>query len=190
MSSAKMKLSDVSTLIVDDDRSVVTILTQMMDGLGLEMPTIAKSGAAAQELLRNHTYDLCICEARLPDMGADVLVRWIRQIKTPQRFVPILVLTGYSNLRNIFAMRDAGANLVVKKPVSPRVLYDHVEWCAKSSRPFVETVTYAGPDRRFRSIDPPQGEGRRETDFPTKAGGEPRIPQAEYIAPHAKVSAP
>jgi hypothetical protein len=61
--------------------------------------------------------------------------------------------------------RDAGANLVIGKPVSPRALFDRIAWVAKAPRPFIETANYAGPDRRFRDVEPLDGKRKRETDF-------------------------
>jgi len=185
VSNTKMKLTGVTTLIVDDDRYGVAILMQILRGFGLETPVIVDSGAAAQALLENHCYDLFICEAELPDISGADLVRWIRRLKTPVRFMPILVLTGYSNTSNVVALRDSGAHTVVKKPPSPQILFDHIEWCAKPPRPFVETDNYVGPDRRFKSLGPPNGgEGRRETDLSAEIGDavEPNLSQAEIDA--------
>jgi len=184
MTTAKMKLSGVATLIVDNDRFGVTVLTQMLRGMGLDNPTVAESGAAARTLLEHHLFDLCICEAELADMSGAAFIHAIRRLKTPVRFMPILVLTGYSNLGNVTAVRDSGAHLVMRKPVSPQVLFDRIAWAAKPPRPFVETASYVGPDRRFKSLGPPTGEGRRETDLPAEIGEatEPNMSQAEIDA--------
>ena len=181
---SKMKLSDVTAIIIDDDRFAVTLLTQMLRGLGLETPTVVENGAAAQALLETNCYDLCICEAELTDMSGASLIKWIRRLQTPTRYMPIVVLTGHSFMKNVLTVRDSGANLVVKKPASPQILYDHIEWSAKHSRPFVETDNYVGPDRRFKSIGPPGGVGRRETDLSSEIGDavEPNMSQSEIDA--------
>jgi len=44
-------------------------------------------------------------------------------------------------------------------------LYDRIAWVAKTSRPFIETAKYAGPDRRFRTLEPLDGKHKRETDL-------------------------
>src|ERR1700744_2196248 len=110
-----MKLTGVTTLIVDDDRYGDRILMLILRGFGLATPVIVDTGAAAQALLESQCYDLFICEAALPDISGADLVRWIRRLKTPARFMPILVLTGYSNTKNVVELRDSGAHLVVKK---------------------------------------------------------------------------
>ena len=46
---------------------------------------------------------------------------------------------------------------------------------------FVETPAYAGPDRRFKSLGPPGGIGRRSTDLSAEIGdaSEPNLSQVE-----------
>jgi DNA-binding response OmpR family regulator len=99
-------------------------------------------------------------------------------------YVPIVVLTGYSRVDAVVGARDAGANLVVKKPLSPQVLFDRLAWMGQGSRKFVETETYVGPDRRFKSIGPPDGLGRRSTDLSQDVGlaREPNMTQSEIDA--------
>jgi len=179
-----MKLNGVTALIVDSDSFAVELLTQMLRGLGLGMPKVVDSVAAAKTALANNNYDLCICEAELPDSTGAEFVQWVRGQKAPLKYLPVLVSTGYSYLRNVTAARDAGAHLVVKKPLSGQILYDRIAWLANPSRSFLETETYTGIDRRFRSMGPPEGEGRRDTDLPAEIGAatEPNLSQAEIDA--------
>ena len=60
--------------------------------------------------------------------------------------------------------RDAGANIVVAKPMSPSGLYDRLGWIVFNPRPFVDCATYFGPDRRFKIEGYPGGVGRRKGD--------------------------
>ena len=82
--------------------------------------------------------------------------------------MPILVLSSYTQRHYVAAARDAGANLVARKPISPRALYDRITWVAHTDRPFVETETFFGPDRRFKDLDPPDGIYKRESDPPSE----------------------
>lgn len=165
MAIARLNLRNVTTLLVDSDHFSRGLVAQMLKGFGTDPPTLGQSGAQAMHHLQHNYADLCIIEADLPDMTAAQVIRWIRgQENSPFRYVPIIVLSGYMQLREVSAARDAGANIVVKKPVSPQGLYDRISWVAKNPRPFVESATYTGPDRRFRNIIPPGGQYRRETD--------------------------
>ena len=165
MAQARLNLRNVTTLLVDRDHFTRGLIAQMLRGYGMDSPTAVETGAEAKHHLLHHYADLCIIEAALPDMASADMIRWIRrQGKSPFRFVPIIVLSGYTQLRQVSAARDAGANLVLKKPVSPQSLLDRIIWVAKAARPFIETGDFIGPDRRFKDGAPPLGELRRETD--------------------------
>ena len=177
--SERLNLKGVHALLVDSDQFGVGLLVQMLHGLGLDSIRLADTGAAAQRELEDRDFELCICEASLPDMSGIDLVRWIRRLPTQKRFLPMLVMTGYSEFRNITAIRDAGAHLVMKKPASPSALYDRIAWVSKPPRDFIECEGYVGPDRRFKSIGPPGGTPRRATDLSTELGAaiEPNMSQ-------------
>ena len=184
MSLSKMKLSGVQTLVVDDDQYSTDLLLSMLRGFGIDQPRVLKTAQDARSWLQSHDYDLVICGVELPDAHGAELVEFIRHLSPPNKFAPIIVLTSYSNMSNVTRVRDAGAHIVIKKPVSPRVLYDRIAWAAKSPRSFVETHSYVGPDRRFKFIGPPDGVGRRESDLSGDIGEatEPNLSQAEIDA--------
>jgi CheY-like chemotaxis protein len=169
MAQLKLNFRSVTTLIVDRDRYTRSLIAQMLRGFGVGGIEAVDSGEAAMAYVKEHFVDLLIVEADLPDMRGSDFIRWIRRDnKEPLRFVPILVLSGYTQMRMISAVRDAGANIVVKKPVSAQTLFDRVGWIARTPRAYIETGDYVGPDRRFKEVVPPAGEYRRETDFPTQ----------------------
>jgi CheY-like chemotaxis protein len=182
MAQLKLNFRSVTTLIVDRDRYTRSLIAQMLRGFGVGGIEAVDSGEAAKEYIQEHFVDLCIVEASLPDMSGGDLIRWMRrEQKEPARFMPILVLTGYTQLKLISQARDAGANLVVKKPVSAQVLFDRVAWIAKTPRSYIETADYVGPDRRFKDIVPPTGAYRRETDAPVQTDA-PANPANESTA--------
>ncbi len=165
MGQARLNLGGVSTLLVDSEQFTRGLIARMLRGFGMDPATQVESGEAAMAHLRHNVADLIIVDAMLPDMPSADLIRWVRrQHQSPVRFVPIIVLTGYTQLRLITDARDAGAHNVVKKPVSPQSLFDRITWVARLSRPFIEAGDYVGPDRRFRQIEPPDGCNKRETD--------------------------
>ena len=166
MSHARLNLRNVTSLLVDSEAYTRGLIAQMLRGFGMPSPTLAGTGKEAMELVKSECPNLCIFEAVLPDMGSAELIRWIRKLNNPVRFVPTIVLTGYTQLRMIAKVRDGGANVIVKKPASPKALFDHMLWLARVPRPFVETNDYIGPDRRFRTMDPPDGKFKRESDDP------------------------
>lgn len=165
MSGVRLNLRDVKTLIVDRDHFTASLVAQMIRGFGMDAPTIVGTAAAARDYLKSAVPDLILIEAILPDEPSRDLIAWIRHaMPEPLRFVPIIVLSGYTQLSAVRGARDAGAHFVLKKPVSPKALFDRIAWVARSERPFLETESFAGPDRRFAAKDPPDGAYKRPGD--------------------------
>ncbi len=163
--SAWINLSGMTTLVADSDRFTRDITAQIIRGFGAEPCTLVDTGAEAIRCILHNCFDLCILEAKLPDMFCGELIRSVRRSKDRSvRFTPILVLSSYTQSHYIAAARDAGANLVARKPISPRLLLDRISWVARADRPFLETAEYFGPDRRFRNVVPADGIYKRETD--------------------------
>jgi CheY-like chemotaxis protein len=165
MGGETMNLSYVSALLVDPDLPTVRVVSRILRGFGLQDQKIVESGAEAKSALESKLYDIVISEATLPDMSSADFIRWLRRLEAnPVRLIPIVVLTGYSQQTLVELARDAGANLVVKKPVPTRAFYDRLNWLTKGGRLFVEGPAYSGPDRRFKNAGLPGGVGRRATD--------------------------
>jgi CheY-like chemotaxis protein len=180
-----MNFAGVRVLIVDSDPHATRILSKMLNGFGLTLQTVVDSGEKAKAELDKSPFELLICEAVFPDMPSADLLHWIRRHgQASVKFLPVVVLTGYTQVANVTAARDSGANNVVKKPVVPNVLLDHLTWSARTPRPFVETSGYSGPDRRFKFAGPPDGVGRRDKDLPPEVGAatEPNMSQEEIDA--------
>jgi len=173
----RLNLKGVTALVVDSDHFTRGLVMQMLRGFGMDMPGTCETGEEAISYLQHHYVDLCIVEAVLPDMQSPDLIGWIRKQEKAMRFIPVIVLTGYTQLRMVEAARDGGANNVVKKPVSPQGLFDRITWIARVSRPFIETTNYVGPDRRFRTVEPPDGTYKRDTDAASD-GSQPVTPES------------
>jgi CheY-like chemotaxis protein len=182
---ANMNFNDVTALLVERDHQSVTILSQVLRGFGLERQFRSVTGEQAKACLETSAVNICFCEADLSDMRGVDLVRWIRRHSMEKlRYMSVIVLSGYTQLGTVEAARDAGANFVVKKPVSPLTLYDRIAWSVQGRRQFVESPEYVGPDRRFKSLGPPGGVGRRAMDLPAEIGAatEPNMSQDEIDA--------
>lgn len=165
MSGPRMNLKNVTSLIVDRDHYTRGLIAQMLRGFGMESPMLVDNGEQAKAVLTESIPDIVFIEGELSDMPSANLLGWIRrQSKSPLRFVPLIVMSGYTQLRMIATARDGGAHIIVRKPVSPQTLFDRILWVARHARPFLETDKYVGPDRRFHDILPPDGIFKRESE--------------------------
>lgn len=138
MSRSIAEQTDCGVLVVDPDRFARGLVMQMLRDFGIAKPEAVSDGGSAQAILAANPIRLCLCEAALPDMGSSELIRWIRQ-RAPEdmRQIPVIVLTAQTQLSVVTEARASGATIVVKKPISARVLREHVDWAARSVQPLV-----------------------------------------------------
>ncbi|HEY8512055.1 MAG TPA: sigma-54 dependent transcriptional regulator [Cyclobacteriaceae bacterium] len=102
-------------LVIDDDQDICSLLSRFLSKNGYEVDT-ASSGADALKLLRTKSYTLVLCDYHLSDMsGADLLQR----IKILQPAVPVIIITGYSDVRTAVQTFKYGASDYVVKPLLP-----------------------------------------------------------------------
>ncbi|HAC59422.1 MAG TPA: hypothetical protein DCF73_13860 [Rhodobiaceae bacterium] len=74
--------------------------------------------------------------------------------------VPIIMVSGHTDIASVERARDIGISEFLSKPISARGLYERLIQVLDRPRQFVETPTYRGPDRRRRDR-PFEGEDRR-----------------------------
>ena len=101
------------------------------------------------------------------ETDAPALIRKIRGPGSPNRFLPIVVMTAMNSIEHFKIVRDAGASEFMLKPFTTQVVKSRLASIVNNPRLYVETNGYFGPDRRRRSADPP-GPDRR-------APGQPRF---------------
>ena len=163
----RLNFSELSTLVVDGERYSASIISQILRGFGMTRINVVGTAEDAKKHLVTGIYHLLITEIDLADSSLGDFVSWIRHSpKDKLRYIPIVVLTGYTFFSWVETARDSGVNSVVRKPVSPAVLFDHIAWSARTERPFIDADGYAGPCRRFRFGEPAPGFSRRVSDSP------------------------
>jgi PAS domain S-box-containing protein len=107
-------------LIVDDEEPLATLATRTLEELGYA-PTGFTSSTAALAAFRADPgrFDAVVTDERMPGMTGTALIRELRDIR---REIPILLMSGYVGGAVASRAREAGANEVMKKPLSAREL--------------------------------------------------------------------
>ena len=165
MASLTMNLRDLVILIADPSSYMSMLVHSMLRGFGTNKVLEVRNSNGVLQILSTQKIDILICDARLPPHGGLQLTRAIRRKEDNEnRTMPILIMTSDGRETTVKLARDAGANMVIAKPMSPVSLYDRLAWIAFNPRQFVETATYFGPDRRFKIEGYPNGIGRRKGD--------------------------
>jgi two-component system, chemotaxis family, chemotaxis protein CheY len=165
MARFSINLRDLVILVADPSSYMSMLIHSMLRGFGSNKVLETRSSTGVLQILTNQKIDILICDSRLPPHGGLPLTRAIRRKQdNANRTIPILVMTSDGRETTVKLARDAGANMVIAKPMSPGSLYDRLAWIAFNPRQFVDTPTYFGPDRRFKIEGYPNGIGRRKGD--------------------------
>ncbi|RYD52610.1 MAG: sigma-54-dependent Fis family transcriptional regulator [Sphingobacteriales bacterium] len=102
-------------LVVDDDNDMCVLLNRFLTRHGFEVIGI-NNGTAALAWLQKSAPDLMLTDFRLDDMtGADLLVK----AKELHPTVPVIIITGYSEVKDAVEVMKMGAYDYVTKPLFP-----------------------------------------------------------------------
>jgi two-component system response regulator PilR (NtrC family) len=116
-------------LIIDDEPDILELLTMTLSGMSVECIT-AENLAQAEQALKQHNFDLCLTDMRLPDgSGLD----FVKKLQEKQPELPVAVITAHGNIDIAVQALKLGAFDFVSKPVKLRVLRDLVSTALKLS---------------------------------------------------------
>ncbi len=105
-------------LIVDDDPAVLKLLEKVMHSNDLET-TVADSGLAALNFIKNHTYDMILMDVMLGDMeGFEV----IKKLRGQGIQTPVMIVSGRNEDYDSLYGLSLGADDYITKPFRPLVL--------------------------------------------------------------------
>ena len=173
MATPTINLRDQVVLVADSSSYLSMIIHGMLRGFGTNKVLEVRNSMDVLQALSAQKIDILLCDARLPPHGGLKLTHAIRRkIDNENRMMPILLMSSDTRERSVKQARDAGANMVIAKPISPTSLYDRLAWIALTPRQFVDAPTYFGPDRRFKIEGYPGGVGRRKGDNITAVAAE------------------
>ncbi len=115
-------MPDAKILVVDDERSILDLVTAYLRNEGYEVYTAA-DGPSALTTARVHKLDLIVLDIMLPGMdGLEVLTRLRRESD-----VYVIMLTARSEETDKIVGLSVGADDYLTKPFSPRELVARVK---------------------------------------------------------------
>ncbi|MFZ2451691.1 MAG: sigma-54 dependent transcriptional regulator [Methylovulum miyakonense] len=100
-------------LIVDDEPDILELLEITLNRMGIETQR-AEALAQARSLLKQHTFDICLTDMRLPDGDGLELLDQIHAMPAP---MPCAVITAHGNMDTAILAMKKGAFDFVSKPL-------------------------------------------------------------------------
>jgi two-component system chemotaxis response regulator CheY len=163
------KLSDLSFLVVDDNRHMVGVLRVLLEAFGVAHIYESYDVASALKSFSTLQPDIIIVDYNMAPLNGLEFVRQVRRSPdSPNLYVPILLVTAHSERRRLNEARDAGVTEILTKPVTAKDFYARVHSIIYQPRPFVTSANYFGPCRRRKSDPRYDGLERRMVDAKTE----------------------
>ena len=123
----KKKLNQTGTeriLLVDDEKSILSMAKQMLEGLGYEVMSESSSNKALDTFKENPaSFDLVITDLAMPNMSGTELCVEILKLRSD---MPIILSSGYSSKVSEENIEDNRINAYLNKPYSRKSLSETV----------------------------------------------------------------
>lgn len=112
---------NMTILIVDDYKTMLRIIRNLLKQLGFNNVDEATDGAAALQKLRGKEYNLVISDWNMEPMTGYQLLKEIRSDEKMQE-MPFIMITAESKTENVIAAKKAGVNNYIVKPFNAATL--------------------------------------------------------------------
>jgi len=108
-------------LIVDDYKTMLRIVRNLLKQLGFDNVDEATDGAQALEKLRSKNYGLVISDWNMEPMTGYELLKEVRA-DSQLKALPFIMVTAESKTDNVIAAKKAGVNNYIVKPFNAETL--------------------------------------------------------------------
>ncbi len=109
MNESRKKLK---VLVVDDDDSLVLIISEVLQDDGYEVDT-ASSGEEALELFRSQHYPLVISDIRMPGISG---IELLQEVKKISKDTQVIIITSHASVESTISALRLGAYDYLLKP--------------------------------------------------------------------------
>lgn len=143
------EMHTIKVLLVEDNQAMMMLTKSLLNSFGIVKILTAPSADKGYEIFRSTNPDLVITDWMLkPRDGIDLTTKIRADETSPNHFVPIIMMTGFSEAARVIGARDSGVTEFLVKPFNARDLYRRIAQVIEKPRQFVRSEDFFGPDRR------------------------------------------
>ena len=119
---------DVSmpVLVVDDYKTMIRIIRNLLKQLGFENVNDAADGSEALQKMQDKKYGLVISDWNMEPMTGYELLKEVRSDDGLSR-TPFIMVTAESKTENVIAAKKAGVNNYIVKPFNAATLKNKID---------------------------------------------------------------
>jgi two-component system, chemotaxis family, chemotaxis protein CheY len=160
-----MALEHISALVLDDNAHMRGLVRVILSGFGCRKIEEAADIAEALDILGRGDIDMAFIDFKLSGADGVEFCRHIRlDPESPDIYLPIIMITAYSERSRVLDAINAGVDEFLVKPVRAVDVANRVNAIIERRRPFVKAGGFFGPDRRRREDPRWKGPWRRSHD--------------------------
>jgi two-component system chemotaxis response regulator CheY len=111
----------MQVLVVDDYKTMIRIIRNLLKQLGFNNVDDAADGSAALEMMRSRKYGLVISDWNMEPMTGYELLKEVRSDEK-LKATPFIMVTAESKTENVIAAKKAGVNNYIVKPFNAATL--------------------------------------------------------------------
>lgn len=158
-------LSELQILLVEDNKYMQLLLRNVLRAFKIRRVQSADNGVDALNIMKTFHPDIIFCDWSMEVIDGFDFTRFVRTgVDSPNPYVPIIMLSGYSEARRICEARDVGVTEYLVKPISAEMIYERICSVIERPRKFIKTKSFFGPDRRRIKPTASTNRGRRAED--------------------------
>jgi len=117
-----VSITNMNVLIVDDYKTMLRIIRNLLKQLGFNNVDEALDGTQALELMKHKHYGLVISDWNMEPMTGIDLLQAVRANDDKHKDVPFIMVTAESKTENVIAAKQAGASNYIVKPFNADTL--------------------------------------------------------------------
>jgi DNA-binding response OmpR family regulator len=157
-------LKGIRILIIDGNVPIRTLLRSLLMDLGFRTVDVEDGSEKGWLSFCNNKPDIILVDWRMDSQDSIEFVERVR--KDPSSinpYVPIMIMTGFTQKARVLMARDAGVTEFLIKPFSVKILTDRLTYIIEKPRDFVMAPKFIGPDRRRRNNEAVDTDRRKRT---------------------------
>ena len=118
--------TSIPVLVVDDYKTMIRIIRNLLKQLGFEDVDEAADGTEALGKMKERRYGLVISDWNMEPMTGYELLKQVRSDSSLSK-TPFIMVTAESKTENVIAAKKAGVNNYIVKPFNAQTLKGKIE---------------------------------------------------------------
>lgn len=151
--------TDFDILVIDDEKIVIDAVQKTCEFANLTVDTALDGTIGLKKIISNN-YSLILCDIMMPEMDG---FQFLEELKNKNKFIPVIITSGYSTTENAVKALSEGAvdflpkpftfeelTSVLKRGINFSRLNDFIQINTLQTRRLVHSMYVAPPSQYYR----------------------------------------